>query len=293
MIYKTELYNSVDSALSRLLQYVEPCLEPDFVPVFDSRGYILKGDIISNDDIPRYPSSHMDGFALKSVETVYASESEPVSFKISNNKSILGKYSSYILKSMEVYRIQTGGYLPNQSDAIIPIENVKYIDDKTINVLSPVKKGSFVYPAGADIKKGDKVLSQGQILRAQDMAFLACLQISKVSVYRKPVVAIIPTGYRTHRRCRNKKNKIQKTVNTNSPLISCIIDEIGGVPVDYGVTLDKSDILKKKIKIALEKSDIILTIGGSSVGKQDIVETTINSLGTPGVIVHGVKLDRG
>ncbi len=195
---------------------------------------------------------------------------------------------------MEVYRIQTGGYLPDQSDAIIPIENVKYINDKTINVLSPVKKGSFVYPAGADIKKGDKVLSQGQILRAQDMAFLAYLQIGKVSVYRKPVVAIIPTGSElTDDIEKNKKNKGQKIVNTNSPLISCIIDEIGGVPVDYGVTLDRSDILKKKIKIALEKSDLILTIGGSSVGKQDIVETTINSLGTPGVIVHGVKLDRG
>ncbi len=67
MIYNTELYHSVDSALSKLLQYIEPCLEPEFVPVFDSRGYILKEDVISNDDIPRYPISNMFVFDLKSV----------------------------------------------------------------------------------------------------------------------------------------------------------------------------------------------------------------------------------
>ena len=294
MAFKTDLYYSVDSALLKLLNYIKPSLETEFVPVFDSKGYVLKEDIVSNDDIPQYHSSHMDGFALKAEETVYASESKPISFKISNNKSILGKHSSDVLKSREVYRIQTGGYLPYQSDAIIPIESVKQMDDKTINIFSPIKKGNFVYSAGADIKKGEKVLSKGQIIRAQDMALIASLQISTVPVFRKPIVAVIPTGSElTDDIEENKKNKSQMIVNTNSPLISCIIDEIGGIPVEYGVTPDKSDILKKKIKIALEKSDLILTIGGSSVGKQDIVETTINSLGTPGVVVHGVKLDRG
>jgi molybdopterin molybdotransferase len=92
---------------------------------------------------------------------------------------------------------------------------------------------------------------------------------------------------------QNKKNKNQKIVNTNSHIITCIIEEIGGVPLDLGVTPDEPETLKKKIKNALIKSDIIITIGGSSVGKQDIVETTINSFGKPGVLNHGIKLDRG
>ncbi|HYO07128.1 MAG TPA: molybdopterin-binding protein, partial [Phototrophicaceae bacterium] len=75
--------------------------------------------------------------------------------------------------------------------------------------------------------------------------------------------------------------------------VSCIIEEVGGIPLNFAVTPDNIDDLEKNIKMALIKSDIVITIGGSSVGEHDIVETTINSFGTPGVLVHGVKLDRG
>jgi molybdopterin molybdotransferase len=294
MIFDPDLYLSVDTAFTKLLQYIKSCQETQFIKVFDSRGYVLKEDIVSKNDLPQYPSSHMDGFALKSIETNNASESNPISFRISRSRSILGNQPTHLLKLGEAFRIQTGGYLPYQSDTIVPIENIKQMDDKTIHIFYPVKKGNFVYNAGADIKKGEKVLAKGQIIRVQDTAFLAHLKFNMVPVFRKPIVAIIPTGTElTDNIEENKINKIQKVINTNSPIISAIIDEIGGLPIDYGVVPDKSDILKKKIESALEKSDIVVTIGGSSIGKKDIVETTINSIGLPGVIVHGVKLDRG
>jgi molybdopterin molybdotransferase len=294
MIINSDLYPSIDTAFTKLLQYIKFCQETESIQVFNSKGYVLKEDIISKDDLPQYPSSHMDGFALKSNETDNASESNPISFRISRSNSILGNQPTDVLKPGEVFRIQTGGYLPYQSDAIVPIENIKQIDDKTINIFYPIKKGNFVYKSGADIKKGEKVLSKGQIIRVQDMAFLAHLKINKISVFKKPIVALIPTGTElTDNIEENINSKVQKVINTNSPIISGIINEIGGIPIDYGVTPDESDILKSKIKFALEKSDIVITIGGSSVGKKDIVETTINSIGLPGVIVHGVRLDRG
>jgi molybdopterin molybdotransferase len=294
MIINSDLYPSIDTAFTKLLQYIKFCQETESIQVFNSKGYVLKEDIISKDDLPQYPSSHMDGFALKSNETDNASESNPISFRISRSNSILGNRPTIVLKPGEVFRIQTGGYLPYQSDAIVPIENIKQIDDKTIHIFYPIKKGNFVYKSGADIKKGEKVLSKGQIIRVQDMAFLAHLKINKISVFKKPIVALIPTGTElTDNIEENINSKVQKVINTNSPIISGIINEIGGIPIDYGVTPDESDILKSKIKFALEKSDIVITIGGSSVGKKDIVETTINSIGLPGVIVHGVRLDRG
>ncbi len=294
MILKTDSYHSVNSAFITLFQHIRPNLETEFVPVFNSKGYVLKKDIISDIDIPSYSSSHMDGFAIKSEATISATDSNLLLFKISNRKSILGEYSNFELKKGEVYKIQTGGYLPDKSDSIIPIENIKYANSKSIYIYSPVKKGSFVYLAGSDIKKDKKVLFKGHVIRAQEMALLAFLKISKVPIFRKPIVAVIPTGTElTNNVEENKKNKIQKIVNTNSHIISCIIDEIGGLALDLGVTPDKPEMLKKKIKIALRKSDIVITIGGSSMGTHDIVETTINSLGKPGVIVHGVRLDRG
>src|SRR5215210_673450 len=112
MIFKTDSYQSVDYAFRKLFEHIKPCLETEFVPVFESKGCVLKEDIVTNSNMPPYSSSHMDGFALKYEETVHASEFNPIIFKISNSTSILGSPSSNILKSGEVYRIQTGGYLP-------------------------------------------------------------------------------------------------------------------------------------------------------------------------------------
>jgi molybdenum cofactor synthesis domain-containing protein len=294
MIFKTDSYQSVDDAFKNLFEHIEPRLETEFVPVFKSKGCVLKEDIFSKVNIPPYPCSHMDGFALKSEETVHAKESNPVTFKISSGTSILGLSSSHILKSGEAYRIQTGGYLPKEADAVVPIENVKISDHNSIGIYSPVKKGSFVYSTGSDIRLGKKVLFRGQILRSQEMALLAYLRISSVPIFSKPRVAVIPTGTElTDDIEENKKNKIQKVINTNGPIFTCIIEEIGGIPLNFAVTPDIMSILEKNIKIALKNSDIIITLGGSSVGEHDIVVTTINSFGTPGVLVHGIKLDRG
>ncbi|HYO06411.1 MAG TPA: molybdopterin-binding protein, partial [Phototrophicaceae bacterium] len=248
----------MDYAFAKLYQNIQPCLETALIPVFESKGYVLGEDIISNNSIPPYPSSHMDGFALKSDDTILASDYRPITLKISNCRSILGIPPSEVLKSGESFRIQTGGYLPNPTDAVVPIEHVRIAGSDSIEIYSPSKKGSFVYPAGSDIKEGEKVLSKGQILRAQEMALLAFLHIGMVPVFRKPVIAIIPTGTElTDDVEENKKSKTQKIINTNGPILSCIIEETGGKPLNFGVTPDKVDVLEKNIKMALIKSDIV------------------------------------
>jgi molybdopterin molybdotransferase len=295
MISNTDSYCSVSHAFTILLKNIKPILDTAVVPVFDSKGYVLKEDVVSNHDIPAFSSSHMDGFALKSDETISASKSGPLSFKISGVKSVLGLPPPYALKTGEAYRIQTGGYLPHRSDAVVPIESVRIVDNDSVIINSPVKKGNFVYLAGADVKKKETVIFKGQLLRAQDMVMLASLKFSKVPVFKKPVVGIIPTGTELtdDMEWNNKKSNGQKILNANSPMIACLTDEIGGTPLSYKVTPDNPDILKENIKIALRNSDIVLTMGGTSMGEQDIVKTTINELGKPGVLVHGVKLDRG
>ncbi len=294
MVYDTSLYDSVDIAFDKLLQQIKYSPDIQHVKVFESPGYILKEDIVAKSDVPLYSTSHMDGFALKSYETELASKSSPVEFKISNTTSILGKSTSYFLKNGEAYRIQTGGYLPFGADTIVPIENVNQINNANISISNPCKKGQFIFEKGADIKNGEIILKRGQPIRIQDAAYLANLNYYMVPVYRKPRIAIIPTGTElTDEIKENNDQNTHKVINTNSPIIARIVDEIGGIPKDYGVTPDEQDILKNKIDLAIKECDIIITIGGSSVGKQDIVEKTINLMGDPGVIVHGVKLDRG
>jgi molybdenum cofactor synthesis domain-containing protein len=129
------------------------------------------------------------------------------------------------------------------------------------------------------------------------MGLLATLHISKISVYEKPVVSIIPTGNELTdniQELSNTSSKLQnKIVNTNSHIISSLVKELGGIPIDLGITPDNTHALKNKITKALRSSDLILTVGGTSAGEHDIVKSTINQMGSPGMIANKVKLDRG
>lgn len=290
----SDLYFTVDRAFKILLENITVPKRIELVPVFESLGRILKDDVIAQENIPIHNSSHMDGYAIKSTDVTIASKKNPVLLKISHSESILGNLPHHIMKKGEAFRIQTGGYMPLKSDAVIPIENIKIINNDLVEIVKPIEKGSFVYSAGSDIKKGKKVLSKEQAIRVQHMGLLASLGISKISVFKKPLVSIIPTGNElTNDIERNKGNKEKKVVNTNGHIISSLVSELGGISIDMGVTPDDVDILKRKMNHALKTTDLIITIGGTSAGKQDIVKSTIDSMASSRIIAHKIKLDRG
>ena len=287
-------YFTVDKAFKILLKNITVPKDTELVPVFESLGRILKDDINAQVNIPAYDSSHMDGFAIRSSDVTDASKENPIILKLSSSESTLGIIPRHVLKKGEAYRIQTGGYMPLKSDAIIPIENTKIISNDLIEIAEPIEKASFVYSTGSDIKKGKKVLCKDQEIRVQHMGLLASLRISKVSVFRKPLVSIIPTGNElTDNIEESQENKENKVVNTNGPIISSLVSVLGGISIDMGITPDNVGILKRKISHAAKTSDLIITIGGTSAGKQDIVKSTIDSMITSKIIAHKIKLDRG
>ena len=187
-------YFTVDKAFKILLENITVPKNIELVPVFESLGRILKDDVIAQENIPTYDSSHMDGYAIRSSDVPNASKQNPVLLKISRSESTLGILPRHILKKGEAYRIQTGGYMPLKSDAVIPIENTKINNNGLVEIDEPVEKANFVYSTGSDIKKGKKVLCKEQAIRVQHMGLLASLRINKISVFRKPLVSIIPTG---------------------------------------------------------------------------------------------------
>jgi molybdopterin molybdotransferase len=287
-------YFTVDKAFKILLENITVPKNIELVPVFESLGRILKDDVIAQENIPTYDSSHMDGYAIRSSDVPNASKQNPVLLKISRSESTLGILPRHILKKGEAYRIQTGGYMPLKSDAVIPIENTKINNNGLVEIDEPVEKANFVYSTGSDIKKGKKVLCKEQAIRVQHMGLLASLRINKISVFRKPLVSIIPTGNElTDDVEENRENIENKVINTNGPIISALVSVLGGISVDMGVTPDDVGILKRKINHAAKTSDLIITIGGTSAGKQDIVKSTIDSMTSSGIIAHKIKLDRG
>jgi molybdenum cofactor synthesis domain-containing protein len=110
-------------------------------------------------------------------------------------------------------------------------------------------------------------------------------------VFKKPIVGLIPTGSELTDEFDNIKQG--KILNTNSKVLSRLIEASGGLSLDLGITPDNVEEIQAKIKQALTYCDIVLTTGGSSIGDKDLVAESINAIGNPGIIVHGVRLDRG
>jgi molybdopterin molybdotransferase len=287
-------YVSVRTASNRIERYITSNQIPSYeiIHVWDSHKRVLAEEIVSTIDIPAYDSSHMDGYAVKAEDIIHASQQTPAALDLRTNRVRPRTVLNFDLQKQEAFRITTGGYLPKGANTVVPIEQT-WLDNKNkVQVVSSLPRGSFVYSRGRDIKKGHQVMKSGKILRPQDMGLLASLHITKVKVFRKPKVAIIATGSELTNKLENIR--LGKVLDTHSHIISGLVEELGGSAFRMGITADDIAKIRNKIESAMLKSmDLILTLGGSSVGKYDLVEAAINSIGKPDLLFHGIKLDRG
>jgi len=284
-------YTSVRASYIRLLNAINIRPRAETIFIEESVGRVLWTDIISNIDIPSRNCSHMDGFAIKYSDIKRISQQRPVRLKVVPWRRP-GKREKQILLTGQAVRIPTGEVLPHSADTVIPIEYTKF-DSKnnTIIIQTRLPKGSFVSYKGGEIKRNDLLLKKRHVLRTQDIALLSMLGIRKLKIFKKPRVAIIPTGNElTDEFTDIKRGKI---LNTNSKVLSNLIEAAGGIPLDLGITPDNIYKIQNKIRSALSVSEIILTTGGSSVGVRDLVAESVNDIGKPGILVHGIKLDRG
>lgn len=284
-------YTSVRASYSKLKNAIN--IRPMAESIFTEKaiGRVLQTDIISHTDIPSSNCSHMDGFVVKYNDISKISQQGPIKLRVIPKRK-KGKRENQILLTGEAIRVSTGEVLPHLGDTVIPVEYTQF-DSKNDSIIIQrgLAKGSFVSHKGSEIAYNDILLNKGHVLRAQDLALIAMLGIRRLKIFKKPKVAIIPTGNELTEDITDIKQG--KILNTNSRVVSNLIEKIGGTALDLGITPDNIHKIKNKIILALSESDIVLTTGGSSVGLRDLVAESINGIGKPGVLVHGVKLDRG
>jgi molybdenum cofactor synthesis domain-containing protein len=284
-------YTSVKASYSRLMDAIT--IRPRAESIFAEQaiGRVLWTDIISHTDIPSSNCSHMDGFVVKYNDIRRISQHGPIKLRVVPRRKDDMKENQVLLTGQTI-RVSTGEVLPRLGDTVIPVEYTQLDAKNNSIIIQRVSaKGSFVSHKGSEIACKDLLLTKCHILRAQDLALIAMLGIRKLKIFKKPKVAIIPTGNElTEDIADIKRGKI---LNTNSKVISNLIEKLGGTPLDLGITPDNIHKIKNKIRLALSQSDIILTTGGSSVGLRDLVAESINYIGKPGILVHGIKLDRG
>jgi molybdopterin molybdotransferase len=179
--------------------------------------------------------------------------------------------------------------IPKGAAATVKVEETRLHED-TVEVVREIKAGEGIIPLGDDVKKGDLLLPKGQRLRPQDVGLLASNKMTHAEVFRKPVVAVISGGDELLKQCQNDPSAI---ANNYALVVAGLASELGAEPKPLGIMPDALDKVTEKIRQALQTSDIVVTIGGSSVGVKDFVPDAINALGEPGVVVQGVSLRPG
>lgn len=260
------------------------------VPIDEAYQRVLAHDISSPEDLPAFPRSTVDGFAVNSGDTFGATEGLPAYLIIQHN-ILMGEEPAFALKKGNVAGIPTGGMLPEGADAVVMLEHTQGIDDSTIEVLKPVAPKENVINTGEDMRKGEVMLKKGKKLRPQDIAALAAVGIISVSVYDKPRVSIISTGDEIVEADRPLSPGQVRDVNSYN--LAGLILEHGGIPLRKGIFRDVYEDIIDVVRESLNDSSMVIVTGGSSVGAKDMTSKIIDDLGFPGVVFHGVALKPG
>jgi molybdopterin molybdotransferase len=271
-------------------QFVVSSPPVEDIPISTALNRVLAFDIISPADLPDFARSTMDGYAVRSSDTFGAAESRPALLNVTG-EILMGSMPDRDIAKGEAMKIATGGALPAGADAVVMFEQTQPVDDKSIEVMKPVAPLENVVQAGDDILKGDTLLNRGHRIRPQDMAALAGVGVTRISVFQKPRVGIISTG-----------NEIVPADSTpvpgqirdsNSYNLEGLISLWGGFPVKMGIIRDEYDRLRAVLDAAISECSLVLMTGGSSVGTADLTARVINDAGKPGVLVHGVSIRPG
>ena len=271
-----------------MLGNVRPTLET--IPTSDSLSRILGEDIVSPSDVPSYNKSAVDGYAVVAEDSFGSSQTNPAELGIVGEIAA-GSSSLFAIGRKETVQVATGAQVPNGADAVVMVEHTKRLNARTLHVYSPVAPSQNVINVGDDVKKGSIALRRGIRIEPQDIGMLVALGFETVRVAKKPTVGVLSTGEELISNAR--ESEIGKTVDVNRPILLNLARGLGGIPVDIGIARDNMEDIASEIRKGLEKCDIVLVSAGTSVGRADFVPEVINSLGKPGMLVHGISMRPG
>ena len=247
-------------------------------------GEILAKDIIANYNLPEFPTSAMDGYAIK-----YSDQDNEFIQILKDNPA--GSEIKDEVVDGSCIKTFTGSLMPKGADTLIPIENVKVVDNK-IQVIQKVSFGANVRNVGESFKKGDILIKKGTIINFADIGIMASLNKVMIDIYNKVNVGILSTGSEILDIGETQINNAQIR-SSNHFTIEAIAKKYNANAINYGVINDSKKEILNQIHNMLKDCDIVVTTGGVSVGDYDFVKDVVmNELGFE-VLFKGVKIKPG
>ncbi len=277
---------SFDEAMKILLSKVKSVEDFEIVTIENADGRVIAEEVYAPMDVPHFDRSAMDGYAVKAEDTFGATLHNPVILELSGSV-FPGEIAKEVLEKGKCIKVATGAMIPDGADSVVILEDTELMDNKVL-IYKPVFPGANITKRGGDIKKGSKILEKGTYLTPSKIGVLAALGMRKIRVFRKPKIALIPTGNEIVP--LEEKLEMGKVYNINSFTLSALIKENGGIPVPFPLCPDEEKELKKNLEEAL-KYDLVIIIGGSSVGERDIVIDILSDIGE--ILFHGIAIKPG
>ena len=253
-------------------------------------GRVLAADVVSPVDVPSFDRSNVDGFAVVAEDTFGASEEVPRVVRLGAEEIHTGVVPGSAVRTGETLLIATGGMMPRGADAVVMVEHAD-VQKGEVRIGRAVTAGSGVSFAGTDITAGETVLRAGQLLTSRDTGVLAAIGVAEVTVWRKPIVAILSTGDEII--APGQPMGPARVYDSNAQVLADAVQELGGHPRRLGITADDAGALRAKLRQALSDADVVLLSGGTSKGAGDVSYRVVAELTDPGIVAHGVALKPG
>jgi molybdopterin molybdotransferase len=260
----------VHDATQMILDTLQP-LPTETIPFAETLGRVLAKDLIADAPVPRFPQSAMDGFALRSVDTMEAASDHPITLNILGTLGA-GHQASWTLSPGTAVRIMTGAPIPQGADAVVKREDTEF-DADFVRILRPVPANDYIVSPGRDIPQGTTLLRAGGVMTASGIGVSASLGKTHVSVYRRPRVGILALG--------------DELVPPHLPLapgqiyvsnlyaITAAVTKYGGLALNLGIAGDQLGMIEGALQRAGDV-DLLLTLGGSQRGDFDLVDALLS-----------------
>ncbi|MGB6067698.1 MAG: gephyrin-like molybdotransferase Glp [Desulfomonilaceae bacterium] len=264
---------AIGEAQRKVLEEI-PVLGRERVYIVEALGRVLAQDVPAKRDVPASDNSAMDGYSCRHEDVAGADSANPAKLRIIGD-SPAGRPYYGTVGAGETVRIMTGGLIPSGADTVIMVEYTRTEGEYVLCFCDP-GRGAHIRLHGEDVKAGEIVLSEGDIIRPPEVGMLATLGHAYVHVYQRPVVAILSTGDELVD--LDQPFTEGKVVCSNSYSLAAQVLECGGVPLSLGIASDDEADQRSRISDGL-RADVIITSGGVSVGKYDLVKDALSKLG--------------
>lgn len=264
----------------------------EHVTARDALGRVAAEALTSPETLPAFRRSSVDGYAVRAADTFGASDSLPAYLRVVGEVH-MGQRTTVDVQQGTAVLIHTGGMLPDMADAVVMVEHTQKIAGDEIEVLRPVAAGENVIQVGEDVNTGDVIIPAGHRIQPQDVGALLALGVARdLPVVQRPRVSLFSTGDEL---VPPETGDLQpgQIRDINSSTIWSLCQRAGADAQIRGIVRDEPEDLYAALSAALPEADMLVITAGSSVSVRDMTATTINRLGGPGVLVHGVAARPG